>query len=119
VRHGPFRGSLDVERMAAYAATTGETLDTWAELSAVRAGTKAIVHFEQVDADGRLAAEQWWDDDPAWRGWTRRRRDDASPTPLGADLTTNAYRIDAHAFAFDARCGDARVISHGRLELRS
>ncbi len=25
MRHGPFRGSLDVERMAAYAATTGAT----------------------------------------------------------------------------------------------
>ena len=43
----------------------------------------------------------------------------ASPTPLGADLITSTYRIDAHAFAFDARCGDDQVISHGRLELRS
>jgi acyl dehydratase len=42
----------------------------------------------------------------------------ASPTPLGADLTVSTYDIDEHAFAFDARCGAAEVITHGRLELR-
>jgi len=41
----------------------GETLDTWAQLSAVRtsrAGTKVVVHFEQMGSDGRVAVEQWW-----------------------------------------------------------
>ena len=41
----------------------GETLDTWSQLSAVRtsqAGTRVAVHLEQVDADGRMAVEQWW-----------------------------------------------------------
>jgi len=43
--------------------TPGETLDTWSRISAVRttrAGTHVVVHLEQVDADGRLAIEQWW-----------------------------------------------------------
>ncbi len=43
----------------------------------------------------------------------------ASPTPLGADLTVNAYRVDEQSFAFEATCGSATVITHGRLELRS
>jgi acyl dehydratase len=41
----------------------GESLDTWAELSAVRttrAGTQVVVHFEQLDATGCTAVEQWW-----------------------------------------------------------
>jgi acyl dehydratase len=41
----------------------GESLDTFTELSAVRTvrvGTQVVVHFEQVDSDGRLAVEQWW-----------------------------------------------------------
>ena len=41
----------------------GEALDTWSHVSAVRtsrAGTRVVVHLEQVDADGRTAVEQWW-----------------------------------------------------------
>ncbi|MET0168234.1 MAG: MaoC/PaaZ C-terminal domain-containing protein [Vicinamibacterales bacterium] len=41
----------------------GETLDTWSQICAVRtsrAGTQVVVHLEQVDADGRVAVEQWW-----------------------------------------------------------
>lgn len=41
----------------------GDSLDTWSEVSAVRtvrAGTQVVVHFDQVDADGHVAAEQWW-----------------------------------------------------------
>ncbi|HEY6531251.1 MAG TPA: MaoC/PaaZ C-terminal domain-containing protein [Acidimicrobiales bacterium] len=41
----------------------GEALETWATLRAVRqtkAGLRVITHFEQIDADGMLAAEQWW-----------------------------------------------------------
>jgi acyl dehydratase len=40
-----------------------ETLDTWAQISAVRttrSGTQVAVHLEQIDAGGRLAVEQWW-----------------------------------------------------------
>jgi acyl dehydratase len=43
----------------------------------------------------------------------------ASPTPLGADLSVDAYRVDEQAFAFEAACIGATTISHGRLELRS
>jgi len=38
-------------------------LDTWSQISAVRtsrAGTDVVVHFEQTDAKGRVAVEQWW-----------------------------------------------------------
>ena len=42
----------------------------------------------------------------------------ASPTPLGGDLRVSAYRAGEGTFAFDATCGDATVITHGRLELR-
>jgi acyl dehydratase len=43
----------------------------------------------------------------------------ASPTPLGADLTVNAYRINQQSCAFEATCRGATTISHGRMELRS
>jgi acyl dehydratase len=43
----------------------------------------------------------------------------ASPTPLGADLAVNAYRIGERSFAFEARCRGVTTIRHGRLELRS
>lgn len=42
----------------------------------------------------------------------------ASPTPLGADLTVNAYGINGQSFAFEAGCAGATTITHGRLELR-
>jgi acyl dehydratase len=122
VRHGPFRGRLAPEDIAAYAAATGdqtaavldglavpavfpvilvftpqeaaradvpeavwqrvrggvhgehdivlhrplvpgERLDTSSWISAVgrsRAGTRIVVQFEQVGADGAVAVEQWW-----------------------------------------------------------
>jgi acyl dehydratase len=41
----------------------------------------------------------------------------ASPTPLGADLTVNAYGIDGHSFAFEASRAGVKTITHGRLEL--
>ena len=43
----------------------------------------------------------------------------ASPTPLGGELTVAAYGVDEDSFAFEAACGGAAVITHGRLELRS
>jgi acyl dehydratase len=43
----------------------------------------------------------------------------ASPTPLGTELTINAYGIDDRRFAFDASAGGVTTISHGRLELRT
>jgi acyl dehydratase len=42
----------------------------------------------------------------------------AAPTPLGADLTIDAYRIDRSSYAFEAVCRGATTITHGRLELR-
>ncbi|WP_319451904.1 MULTISPECIES: MaoC/PaaZ C-terminal domain-containing protein [unclassified Mycobacterium] len=42
----------------------------------------------------------------------------ASPTPLGGDVTVRAYGAGAGVVVFDAVCGDASVITHGRLELR-
>jgi acyl dehydratase len=41
----------------------GERLDTWSYLSALRttrAGTRVVLHMEQYDEQGTLAAEQWW-----------------------------------------------------------
>jgi acyl dehydratase len=41
----------------------GETLRTWARISAVRtvrAGVQVVAHLEQLDAEGRAAVEQWW-----------------------------------------------------------
>ena len=43
----------------------------------------------------------------------------ASPTPLGCDLTVNAYGIDQRSFAFEAAANGATTITHGRLELRT
>jgi acyl dehydratase len=42
----------------------------------------------------------------------------ASPTPLGADLTVNAFGIDQNSFAFEATARDVTTVVHGRLELR-
>jgi len=42
----------------------------------------------------------------------------SSPTPLGTDLTVNAYGIDRHSFAFEANSAGVKTITHGRLELR-
>jgi len=43
----------------------------------------------------------------------------ASPTPLGADLIMDAYRVSERSFAFEAGCDGVRAISHGRMELRA
>jgi acyl dehydratase len=43
----------------------------------------------------------------------------ASPTPLGCDLTVNAYGIDERSFAFGAAADGVDTITHGRLELRT
>ena len=43
----------------------------------------------------------------------------ASPTPLGCDLTVNAYGINERSFAFEAAANGAATITHGRLELRT
>lgn len=41
----------------------------------------------------------------------------ASPTRLDEDLTVDVFEIDARSYAFEATCGGATVIKHGRLEL--
>jgi hypothetical protein len=43
----------------------------------------------------------------------------ASPTPLGCDLTVNAFGVDDHCIAFEAAANGTTTITHGRLELRS
>ena len=43
----------------------------------------------------------------------------ASPTPMGADLSVAAYRIDERSLAFEAAANGATTITHGRLELRT
>ncbi len=42
----------------------------------------------------------------------------ASPTMLGEGLAVQVYDAGQLGFAFEATCGSAKVISHGRLELR-
>jgi acyl dehydratase len=189
--------------------TPGERLDTWSQISAVRttrAGTQVVMRFEQIDANGKVAVEQWWtmvllglqdltdlgampadhrfldeartsplgsvsqhiDKDLAHRyaevsgDWAAHHFDIdaaraagfdfvfthglatmaicthralgmlgvddpgrvrriavrfASPTPLDADLTVNAYGITENSFAFEAAANGRRTITHGRLEL--
>jgi acyl dehydratase len=43
----------------------------------------------------------------------------ASPTPLGSELTVNAFGINDNSFAFEATARGTTTITHGRLELRS
>lgn len=43
----------------------------------------------------------------------------ASPTFLDRDLSTAFYEIEPSSFAFEAECGGATVVKHGRLELDS
>jgi acyl dehydratase len=41
----------------------GEPMQTWSQISAVRtsrAGTRIVMRFDQIDADGAVAVEQWW-----------------------------------------------------------
>ena len=56
-------------------------------------------------------------DDPGWVSRVAVRF--ASPTPLGCDLTVNAYGINERSFAFEAAANRATTITHGRLELRT
>jgi hypothetical protein len=42
----------------------------------------------------------------------------ASPAALGADLTVDVFAAGPSAYAFEASCGEATVIRHGRLERR-
>jgi acyl dehydratase len=41
----------------------------------------------------------------------------ASPAPLGADLTVDVFAAGPSTYAFEASCGEATVVKHGRLEL--
>jgi acyl dehydratase len=43
----------------------------------------------------------------------------SSPTFLDRDLSTAFYEIEPSSFAFEAECGGATVVKHGRLELDS
>jgi acyl dehydratase len=43
----------------------------------------------------------------------------ASPAPLGEDLTVDVFAAGPSAYAFEATCGEATVVKHGRLELRT
>ena len=88
----------------------GEPLQTWSQISAVRtsrSGTRVVIQFEQVDADGVIVVEQWWTmvllglDGIADLGSTpadHRFPDDARARPLG----TAVHHIDvdvAHRYA--------------------
>ena len=42
----------------------------------------------------------------------------ASPTPLGAELTVNAFGINENSFGFEAAANGTTTITNGRLELR-
>ncbi len=42
----------------------------------------------------------------------------ATPTMLGKNLTVHVFDAGAHAFAFEAECAGAKVITHGRVEVR-
>jgi acyl dehydratase len=42
----------------------------------------------------------------------------ASPMPMNAELTVNAFDISDNSYAFEASVADTTTITHGRLELR-
>ena len=81
----------------------GESLQTWSQISAVRttrAGTQVVMRFDQIDADGSVAVEQWWTmvllglDGVADLGSTpadHRFPDDARARPVGSVT----HRIEA------------------------
>jgi acyl dehydratase len=88
----------------------GERLDTHSHISAVRtsrAGTQVVMRFQQVDADGDMAVEQWWTmvllglrgvadlgEPPA----EHRFPDDARARPVGS-VTTHIDADLAHRYA--------------------
>jgi acyl dehydratase len=88
----------------------GERLDTSSQISAVRttrAGTQVVMHFEQTDADGEVAVEQWWTmvllglQDLADLGTMpadHRFPDDARTNPLGS-VTHHIDKDLAHRYA--------------------
>jgi acyl dehydratase len=43
----------------------------------------------------------------------------ASPTPMGSQLTVNAFGVEENSYAFEAFANGTTTITHGRLELRS
>jgi acyl dehydratase len=43
----------------------------------------------------------------------------AAPTPMGAELTVNAFGIGENSFAFEAAANGTTTITHGRLELHT
>jgi len=88
----------------------GERLQTWSWISAVRtsrAGTHIVMQFEQLDADGAVAVEQWWTmvllglHDVADLGTMppdHRFPDDARANPLGS-VTHHIDNDVAHRYA--------------------
>jgi len=88
----------------------GERLDTWSQISAVRstqAGTQVVMQFEQIDAEGEVAVEQWWTmvllgmkgmADLGAMPADHRFPDDASARPLGA-ATQHVDDDVAHRYA--------------------
>lgn len=73
----------------------GETIETWSELAAVR-----LVAGGDPERVRRVAVRF------------------ASPAALGADLTVDVFEAGPSVYAFEATCGEATVVKHGRLELR-
>jgi acyl dehydratase len=88
----------------------GERLDTWSQIAAVRttrAGTQVVMHFEQIDADGEVAVEQWWTmvllglqdlTDLGAMPADHRFPDDARTNPLGS-VTHHIDKDLAHRYA--------------------
>lgn len=77
----------------------GEALTTWSQITGMRT-SRAGTH-----------------DDPGSVARVAVRF--ASPTPLGCDLTVNAFGVDEHCIAFEAAANGDTTITHGRLELRT
>ena len=122
----------------------GERLDTWSQISAVRttrAGTQVVMHFEQTDADGEVAVEQWWTmvllglqdlTDLGAMPADHRFPDDARTNPLGSvthhidmDLAHRYAEVSgdwsAHHFDIDVAraAGFDFVFTHGLAQWRS
>ena len=88
----------------------GERLDTSSWISAVRTsrtGSQIVVQFEQVDADGAVAVEQWWTmvllglhgvADLGAMPSDHRFPDDARTQPLGS-ATQHIDKRTAHRYA--------------------
>jgi acyl dehydratase len=112
------RGHVDADQPARYAEVTNDWSAHHFDLDAARASG-----FDYLFAHGlctmamctQAVVATVADGDPS-----RVRRVAvrfASPTRLDEDLTVDVFEIDATTFAFEASCGGATVIKHGRLEL--